>query len=144
MTKLNNNYQAKKAKYFFGKNKETNESIYLTMPTWDCGWYWSFGYLGNIDCHYHLDSHFNTNKNIYDELLEKYELNTKIKNKLWEFCEIISTVYSLKNAAEIYNRGGSHYTNNPCADVIKNPFEVTRLNDIVLPALFKKLENLLI
>jgi len=25
------------------------EKIYLTAPSWDCGWYWRFGYLGNVN-----------------------------------------------------------------------------------------------
>ena len=32
-----------------------NETIYLTPPSWDCDWYWGFGYLGNKNCHYHID-----------------------------------------------------------------------------------------
>jgi hypothetical protein len=32
-----------------------NEPIYLSPPSWDCGWYWGFGYLGNKNCHYHVD-----------------------------------------------------------------------------------------
>ena len=31
------------------------EKIYLSAPSWDCGWYWGFGYLGNNNCHYHVD-----------------------------------------------------------------------------------------
>ncbi len=29
----------------FGVDKGTKENIYLSKPTWDCDWYWSFGYF---------------------------------------------------------------------------------------------------
>jgi hypothetical protein len=40
-------------KVYLGTND--GESIYLSAPRWDCGWYWGFGYLGNSRCHYHVD-----------------------------------------------------------------------------------------
>ena len=33
-----------KKKYLLGYIN--NESIYLSPPSWDCNWYWGFGYLG--------------------------------------------------------------------------------------------------
>lgn len=142
-----------RAKVFFGKRKEDNTSIYISKPTWDCGWYWSFGYLGNNNEHYHLSSYqiknhmFNLengkfkfiaeqrNKHMYDCLLEDYELSDNIKDNLWVFCELALTIYALKETAEILNRGGYHTTENPCKDVIINPDEVKRINEIVLPVL---------
>ena len=48
-----------------------NESIFLSPPSWDCGWYWGFGYLDNKNCHYHLS-----------ELSKDYNLFDGIKNIL--------------------------------------------------------------
>lgn len=133
-----------KDKVFFGIDKETKEKIYLTKPSWDCGWYWGFGYLGNKDCHYHL-SGYSKGRNIdmYDALKNDYELNEKIERNLWEFCELVQTAYTLKEAAEVLGRGGSHYTNNPCKEIIKNEEEVKRINEIVLPAIFNKISELI-
>lgn len=148
-------------KVFFGTRKEDNARIYLSAPSWDCGWYWGFGYLGNKNEHYHLsgykskqhciadrDGKFHVltesrNKNIYDCLLEDYDLNPNIKSKLWEFCELIQTAYSLKETAELLGRGGSHYTSNPCKDTIVNTEEVNRINEVVLPAIFDAIHALL-
>ena len=139
---------------FFGINKETEEIINLSAPSWDCDWYWGFGYLGNRDLHYHLSGyqskdHFFTlkddsyksiteqrNKNMYDCLNEDYNLNPKIKDNLWSFCELVATAHILTETAEILGRGGSHYTKNICAGVIMNKDEVKRINEIVLPAIF--------
>ena len=142
----NNNYVAKQEEYFFGKNKRTNELIYLNMPEWTHSKisgipYWKFGYLSSA---YHLYDYINNNGlNLYDELLEDYELNEKIKDNLWSFCEITHSIYYLKEVAKIYNVGRTKYTDNPCSTLIINKNEAERINDIVLPALFKELENLL-
>ena len=32
-----------------------NKYLYIDKHSWDCGWYWGFGYLGNKNCHYHVD-----------------------------------------------------------------------------------------
>ena len=130
--------------YFFGTRKSDNVKVYITLPKWDCGWYWSFGYLGNKREHYHLSSYANgRNIDIHDALKNDYDLNPSIDKNLWEFCELALTAYSLKTTAEVLHRGGSQLTSNLCADIIKNPSEVERINKTVLPAIFEKIEEIL-
>lgn len=120
-----------------------NENIYLSAPSWDCNWYWGFGYLGNKNCHYHLNG-LNKDKNLFDAIKEHFGDSLKISEKnLWTFCELVQTAYSLKETAEVLGRGGSHYSNNPCSDLIKNTDEVTRINSIVLPAIFNEIDKIL-
>lgn len=136
-------------KYYMGINN--GQKIWLFPPKWDCGWYWGFGYLGNANCHYHLDG-VAKDKNLYDALLEHFkerfiftaniEANA-YSNKLWTFCELVQTAYTLKEAAEVLGRGGSHFTTNPCVDTIKNTEETARLNNEVLPAIFDAIGALL-
>lgn len=130
-------------KYFFGIRKADKVRIYLTAPSWDCGWYWGFGYLGNKYEHYHLSSYQQRNINMYDALLADYDLAEGIKKNLWKFCELVTTAYTLKKTAEVLGRGGSHYTTNPVADIIKNGEEVERINKAVLPEIFAELEKIL-
>ena len=130
-----NNYN----KILIGKNN--NENIYLTPPSWSCGWYWSFGYIGNNNCHYHLDSLL---KNNIEGLKEHFNGSFIIRNsQLWEFAELIKTVYKLKETAEILGRGGVGYTSNICKDIIINNIEVERINKIVLPAIFDEIYKIL-
>lgn len=129
-------------KRYFGKLKSTGELIYLSSPSFDCGWYWSFGYLGNNNCHYHLSGVAGEGRNMRDALLSDYELAPWVAENLWEFCELAMTAYALKETAEVLGRGGSHFTTNPCCDLIKNPEEVTRINKVVLPAIFAAIEAL--
>ena len=131
------------SKVFLGSRKSDNARIYLTKPSWDCERYWGFGYIGNVREHSHLSGYANgRNINMYDALIEDYDLTENVKNNLWKFCELVATAYALKTTAEVLGRGGSHYTTNPCADLIKNKDEVKRLNEIVLPAIFNEINNI--
>lgn len=112
------------------------ENIYLSAPSWDCGWYWGFGYLGNRNCHYHVDG-LNKKINLHDALIEHFGKSLTIReSKLWEFSELFQTFYTLRETAEVLGRGGSHLTSNPCKDIIINKDEVERINNIVLPSIF--------
>ena len=62
-----------------------------------------------------------------------------VQNKLWTFCEVVQTIYHLRETAEVLGRGGSHYTTNPCADLIKNPDEVKRINEVLIPKLIDEM-----
>jgi hypothetical protein len=127
-----------KDKVYFGFHKEWQEKIWLTKPEYSCGWYWSFGYLGNRNCNYHLDNYQNgRNINMYDALKEDYTLSPHIEVELWQFCEQAETIYTLKEAAEVLYRGGAHYTSNPLRDFIIENNHNDNLNMVVLPKLLQ-------
>jgi hypothetical protein len=157
----NLNYQRKQERVFFGVNKQTKESIYLTLPEWQCDWYWALGWMGNRNCHYHLKNYAekdrvfkegdkyhlvreNRNMCMYDALLEDYELNPAIKERLWEFCDLILSAYALKKAAEVIGRGGYHYTETSAKNDIMDKEMVDNINNVKLPAIFKALETILL
>lgn len=128
-----------------------NRKYYLETPSWDCGWYWGCGYVEtynrrktDIESHQHFDGLFlKTKKNGYDAFIEFFDDITIDKKEVWTLIELMKTIYILKETAEVLGSGGSHYTNNPCKDVIINTFEVARINDEVLPKLFEEVEELL-
>jgi len=64
-------------------------------------------------------------------------------SQLWTVCELFKTFYILKETAEVLGRGGAHYTTNPCKDIIINKDETDRINNVVLPAVFDALYNIL-
>lgn len=142
-------------KILIGQNN--GENIYLSPPSWDCGWYWGFGYLGNKNSHYHVDglkkieeykheskSWTCKHVNLFDGFKHHFGKTIKIReSKLWTLSELFETFYTLKETAEVLGRGGSHLTSNPCADIIINKSEVTRINEIVLPEIFKAIYLLL-
>lgn len=119
------------------------EKIYLTAPSWDCGWYWGFGYVGNMNCHYHVDS---MEKNVpFYEAFEKHFGNSFIirTSDRWTFSELFKSFYLLRQAAGMYHTGGAHLSTNPCKDVIKNKSEEDRINSEVLPAIFDEIYKIL-
>ena len=120
------------------------ENIYLSAPSWDCGWYWGFGYLGNNNCHYHLDG-LMEDDNLYNGLRNHFGDSLRIKDEqdLWTFCELIKTFYTLKEVAEVFGRGGSHYTTNPIAELLIDKKKVDEINQIILPALFDEVAKIL-
>jgi len=145
------------AKVLLGENN--GEKIYLSAPSWDCGWYWGFGYLGNRNCHYHVEGLKKIEKYNFEKSVREYEFvnlydgfkkhfgdtfTVKLDKDIWTLAELFSTMYDLKNIAEVYNRGGAHYTTNPCASLIKNSAEVHRINTVVLPAIFEEIYKILL
>ena len=112
-----------------------NENIYLSPPSWDCDWYWGFGYIGNKNCHYHIDGlkkieTYNFEKKVFEyEFVNLYDgfkkhfgdsFIVKEDKDIWTLAELFKTFYTLKETAEVLGRGGSHYTNNPCSLIIMN------------------------
>jgi len=120
-----------------------NESIYLSAPSWDCGWYWGFGYLGNNNCHYHIDG-LDKTKNLHDAIVEHFGDSFIIRpSDRWVFAELFKSFYVLRETAEVLGRGGAYLTTNPCKDIIINKEEVERINNIVLPAIFDEIYKIL-
>ena len=122
-----------------------NEKIYLSAPSWDCGWYWGFGYLGNKNCHYHVDG-LSKNCNLFDGFKNHFGESFIINNDkdIWTLAELFQTFYALKQASEVLGRGGSHYTTNPCSEIIKNSDEVKRINEVVMPKIFEEIYKILL
>lgn len=141
--------------YLLGKDSE-GILYWLEEPRWDCGWYWGCGYVEtytnnknpqnarDINSHQHFDGlFFNKNKHGFDVFKEFFAESVLSDKELWQLMELMKTIYTLKETAEVLGRGGSHYTTNPCKEIIINQDEVKRINEIVLPALFTAVKDIL-
>jgi len=100
-----------------------NERIYLSKHEWNCDWYWGFGYIGNRNCHYHLES-----------LLPEHDItkvfqDTKLtQGNWWIVKELFGQAYALKEAAQVY-RCGVLSTHSPgLTDLLKSPEKAAILN----------------
>lgn len=112
-------------------------AIFLRRPSFDCKWYWSFGYLGNSQAHYHLNGvESDKNKHMFDKLKLHFGSSLTITRDedLWKFCEISQTIYTLKNMAELNHIGGSHTTSNPCKDLLQNADWYRHIVEVLIPA----------
>lgn len=132
---------------------------WLGEATWDCGWYWGFGYIStyeknrlpskanDIDSHEHWDTsiigqdgseyynHINENQKFIDTVLTEKES--------WKLSELMKSFYILKKAAEFYKSGNAHITDNPLFELLKSPAEYERINKVLLPAIFEEVYKLL-
>ena len=141
--------------YLLGKDKE-GIWYWLEEASWDCDWYWGFGYVEtytnnknpersrDINSHQHFDGLFLKGskmcKDMFDEFFNETPLNDSEK---WKLLELMQTIYTLKEYSEVMYRGGSNITNNPIKEVIKNQEEYKRINKIVLPQLFEEVYKIL-
>ena len=155
----------KQKSHAFGKDTyllgSDNDGIkyWLEAPKWDCGWYWGFGYVKtytnnsspskakDINSHQHIDSSFMGNiggkyvHNIFDAPTLKNK--TFSESEGWVLSELFKTFYTLKKTAELYNRGGSHLTTNPLADLLKDTDAEKHINEVLIPAVTAKIIEIL-
>ena len=95
-------------KILIGKNN--NENIYLSPPKWDCGWYWGFGYLGNKDCHYHVDGLINKeNCNLDYDCSDLESLSTLEQTK----CNLKKEGISVPASIRLQNTLSEEWDKNP-------------------------------
>ena len=121
---------------------------WLEQAKWECSWYWSLGYVEtytnnknperarDIRSHQHFDglffdglSHgFNNFKSFFDDT----PFND---NEIWQIMDIMKSLYTLSDYSRMLHLKGSHYTSNPCKDIIGNKQEYERINKKIIPSL---------
>jgi hypothetical protein len=119
-------------KIYLGKLREDfpeigGELIYLYKHSWDCNWYWGMGYIGNKDLHTHFDLSF-LGRSFESDITSVFSKTKLTQNNWWTILEMFQSAYALKEAAELYHRGGSHISNNLCREKLKNEELAARLN----------------
>lgn len=139
--------------YLLGQYK-SGIYFYLNAPSWYCSRYWGFGYIityenntypeysRDISSYSHYSGLMGKRAHILNDNPEVKE-TVLTEGEQWTLSELIDTAYKLRETAEILGRGWSHITSNPCKDIIRNKAEVKRINEVVLPEIFKKIEELL-
>lgn len=137
--------------------------IYLTPPSWDCGWYWGFGYLGNSRNHYHVDGlkekityhHVGGEKPqivrdvkrmcLCDGFKQEFGKSFIVKDdeEIWKLAELFETFYLLRETAELFGRGGCNVSENPLSGLLKNEECVNKINSELLPQVFEQIYRIL-
>jgi hypothetical protein len=106
-------------------NHVAGEKIYLSKHSWDCGWYWGFGYVGNKDLHTHFDSAFLTSETDIKKIFEETKIT---QSEWWLLRDLFIQAYALKNCAEVYRYGGHQTSKTGITDIIKNDELAKQLN----------------
>ena len=141
--------------YLLGINKD-GEYVWLEKESWDCGWYWGFGYLHtftnnrqperskDLSSHFHFDTTFLKGPDCCFEMFKNYFKETVLtKEEIWELCDYMKTFYSLKEVAELFKHGYSRQTERAKVEKIQSETQYDLVNKVWLPEVFKRVETLL-
>ena len=152
----------RKKVYLLGKDLD-GTMYWLEAPSWDCDWYWGFGYVEtytynsrpdkshDILSHRHIDSTFMGEigengeyvYNIFNAPLLKGG-TTFTEKEGWELSELFEQYYTLKEASDMFHIGGSHISST----AVKHDSEECKrmydyINKTMMPAIFKRIEEIL-
>ena len=120
-----------------------DEEIYINKHSWDCGWYWGLGYIGNNDLHTHASVFIH--ELLWHDVTEVFiESIFKTDSDFWTFKDLLKQAYALRECAEVYVYGG-HCITNKTTGVIKSEEMNKRINEDlkkVLDTLWNFLEDL--
>ena len=122
---------------------------FLKEASWECGWYWGFGYVemftnnnrpdlsSDILMHQHFDSLFLRGDG-YNKFFKMFEDRTSMsEGEMWKFLELMKSFYTARAYSDMLHRGGAGYSENPVSNVIKDDFEYSRINLEVIPEIIK-------
>lgn len=143
-------------KYYLLGRVSDGKYVWLQAPEWECGWYWGGMYLNtftnnnnpaysrDIDSHTHFDSTFMKGPEYAKKMFEEYfEETTLTEDEMWILCDYMKTYYTLKSTAELYRHGYSWQTSKALIDNLKSEEREAYINKVLLPELFKRIEDLL-
>ena len=141
--------------YLLGINQD-GEYVYLEEPSWDCGWYWGFGYLHtysnnkcpersrDLNSHTHFDSLFLKGPACSRDMFKKYFKSTVLtESEIWELCDYMKTFYTLKSVAELFKHGYSYQTEKAKIDNLQLPEQQDLVNKVWLPEVFNRIRTIL-
>lgn len=136
--------QSSRTNYLLGIN-ENGENVYLAKESWDCGWYWGFGYIKTRSSHAHykgeiLGSTNSKGEYVYHINMMDWQATTLTDKEAWELSELMRRFYVLKEAAELFYRGGCNVSGS---SDMKDLALAEKINKELLPLVFKKVEKLL-
>lgn len=144
--------------YLLGIDSEGTK-YWLEAPSWDCSWYWGFGYVETYDyekvdtnlyvksstiknqvpenatdicSHQHIDKFY---KKWWDSSKDSDSILTEVSftdKEGWELAELFDQFYFLKEAAEMFNRGKAH-TADTTINTWKKPELVKEINEELIP-----------
>jgi hypothetical protein len=140
--------------YFLGTGKD-GVNYYLQAPSWDCGWYWGFGYVEtytnnkrpdmsrDISSHEHFNGlFFGKDKDAFSQYKQFFNHSSLSDKDIWKLCDFMKSFYTLRDAAEVVGRGYSHFTERAKLETLKDLDMVKMINEVMLPVLFSKIDEM--
>jgi len=155
-----NNLMKKRADKAFGKKvyllgeDEDGVKHWLEEPSWDCGWYWGFGYIEtyknnlNPNLSRDINSHSHATNFMSEYFIEWNGSIPILKNRVfndkegWELSELFSQFYFLRDAAENFSKGKCNCANAKVS-LWKKPNLVKEINKKLIPEITKRIIEIL-
>lgn len=135
---------------------EDNTKYYLQRGTFDCGWYWSGGYINTFNrtkSDISLHTHYKTgdvNGNKFSDITGDncgfnaiFKQTTLTDDEKWTFHELMRTFYIMQEAMELAHRGGANISSyKPLKEQIQNN-DIYEYYKKLIAQLHKELDKLL-
>lgn len=143
-------------------------NYWLEAPSWDCSWYWGFGYVEtytnnanpskakDINSHEHI-SGFMGQQEEYDSAkgcfvkgkyihnlidCKKFARTTFDEKESWELSELFNQFYFLKDAAEHFKHGKCNTANSKVA-LWKDEAKAKEINEVLIPQVTARILEIL-
>lgn len=136
-----------KKNYLLGKDKKGTKHWLLT-PSWDCDWYWGFGWIETYSKSEELESHSHAD-NFMSEYFTKWNGNNPIlkeqtfnKEEGWELSELFSQFYHLREQAEFWGRGKRYVADTEIKNW-KDKKLADEINKKMIPVITKRITDIL-
>ena len=143
-----------KTVWLLGKDKD-GISYWLEAPSWDCGWYWGFGYVEtytnnrnpeksrDISSHQHFNNMFLNGPKCSRDMFKEFFVETPLSDdEIWELVDYMQTFYTLKSAAELFRHGYSWQTSRAKIEALQNEKQERLINNALIPEVFERIEKL--
>ena len=140
--------------WLLGKDKD-GINYWLEEPSWDCGWYYGFGFVEtythntrpdlarDINSHQHFDSLFLNGPKCSRDMFKEFFVETPLSDdEIWELVDYMKTFYTLKAVAELFKHGYSWQTSKAKIDQLQSDEQNDLVNKVWLPEVFKRIEKL--
>ena len=130
--------------------------IWLEAASWDCDWYWGFGYIEvytrqkspqasrDITSHSHfsgLVGYKNDNGDYIHHPNQVLRESVLTDAESWRLADLMKSFYTLKEAAAVLGRGGSHISGNNEGLIDKSMSD--RINHELIPVIFEEVYSIL-
>lgn len=136
-----------KKHYLLGTNHE-GLKVWLVEPSWDCGWYWGFGYIEiysknqkTLYTHTHFDSLFLNVKYGWEKIEKYFKETTLTYKEQWKLLDYMKSFYTLRKTSDLVHQGHSNYSTTPLQ--LKDDEMYEKINKVMLPSLFEEIKKLL-
>ena len=142
--------------YLIGCDKY-GDKIWLEAASWNCEWYWGFGYIKvyttqsspsqamDINSHSHWSGLLGKQDSgeYLHHINESLQESVLTETESWELSDMMKTFYTLKEAADTLARGGSHLSGKGTRECVKSVDMAATINNEILPALFQEIYKIL-